>query len=533
MAVMGIIGTAIAMIVGLMAIPTLIGCFGLLKRRPWARILMIILAILDIAIALAIIKAEAAYWPMIGIALAVYTLWVLLSKEGARLFQNPSPADTQPQTPSSPQSPRPTTASPPHPRRTLLICLIIAPILVVVGTLIIRAMPRLLGSDPGLPGQPLSFNLELPSEKIGQFDFPAGKPDHLTCKTDGFTISEQGASALELTPEQVDRINEILRTAYAEYTELERKHSQFKTSANSLSVVVSPFRQEAADFLDKLWTEIDAAFDQSKESIIHEHLPLGRIFGTFGFGKYKISINISKRADRFAYSVSWHHTEGPGPMGQLASISSDSSRTLPFDLHRFWNAEFQTTDATPPPARSESSTEKAKPPEMPYGKAEDLIYEPNGPAITDQCAFVIGLDPSQHKQVNTLIRNAYRRYLEIEAQHTRQRTIENGIISVISPFNEQARNIVRQLWTEIDAAIDDDKRPALHNRLPVGRIFGKMRFGTPTVTIKITKTQPGNTYLHTITCQSPGGIIDESPPGVSDVLPVHLQRFWKEPQPDK
>lgn len=507
MQVTGIVGSALSLLVSLTAIPTIVGGFGLLKRKPWARILIIILAILDLlTIPLSLMAGPHLLWKMVGIALAVYTLWVLFNKESIQIIRQSTAPEETPPAPNSPQSPaiapparpqHPATAvktveptalnisqaaraqlripaigliiagiltclAPPiafaalvvvkeiaghsfvtatalpavfivviiissfvvgfiillgaskmlrlrsygfcvatailallpcyaacpiglpfaiwalvvlsniktqaafarqnHPpaqartstAKNLFILLVIALIVFGGAVVIIRTMPWLRRSHPALPGPPLSFNIELPSEKVGQFDFPAGIPDNLEYKLDGPILSNEGVSALDLTTEQAAQVNRILRTAYAEYAELERKNSQFKTSTNSLSVTVSPFRQQATDFLEKIWPEIDAVVDQSQRPLIHKHLPLGRIFGTFGFGKHKITANISKRSGRFAYSVSWHHTEGPGPRGQLSNISSDSSRKLPLELHRFWNAAFETT----PAKRSESSVDK-------------------------------------------------------------------------------------------------------------------------------------------------------------------------------
>jgi hypothetical protein len=58
-----------------MAIPGIIAGWGLLNRRPWARIVIIILSIL------ALIR-----FPL-GTIVGVYGLWVLLSSEGAAQFQ--------------------------------------------------------------------------------------------------------------------------------------------------------------------------------------------------------------------------------------------------------------------------------------------------------------------------------------------------------------------------------------------------------------------------------------------------------------
>jgi hypothetical protein len=73
----GVAGTFIAVFVAALAIPGLIGGYGLLKYYPWARILMIVIAILQLI-----------RFPF-GTILGIYTLWVLLSAEGAALFKGP------------------------------------------------------------------------------------------------------------------------------------------------------------------------------------------------------------------------------------------------------------------------------------------------------------------------------------------------------------------------------------------------------------------------------------------------------------
>ena len=68
-------GTVAAVVLAVMAIPGIIAGWGLLNRRPWARIVIIILSIL------ALIR-----FPL-GTIVGVYGLWVLLSSEGAAQFQ--------------------------------------------------------------------------------------------------------------------------------------------------------------------------------------------------------------------------------------------------------------------------------------------------------------------------------------------------------------------------------------------------------------------------------------------------------------
>lgn len=70
-----IVGVAIACFLILTSIPEIIGGFGLLKRRPWARVLILIIAVLDLM-----------FIP-IGTLIGGYALWVLLQEDTAKLFQ--------------------------------------------------------------------------------------------------------------------------------------------------------------------------------------------------------------------------------------------------------------------------------------------------------------------------------------------------------------------------------------------------------------------------------------------------------------
>ncbi len=75
-----IVGIAIGFFLILTSIPEIIGGFGLLKRRPWARILVLIIAVLDL------------FMIPIGTIIGIYELWVLLNEDTAKLFRAPSKA---------------------------------------------------------------------------------------------------------------------------------------------------------------------------------------------------------------------------------------------------------------------------------------------------------------------------------------------------------------------------------------------------------------------------------------------------------
>jgi hypothetical protein len=78
--IVGLIGAAISIFLLVISLPQLIAGIGLLGFQPWARILMIILCVI-----------ELPGFPF-HTALGIYGLWVLLSNEGAALFNRPVPA---------------------------------------------------------------------------------------------------------------------------------------------------------------------------------------------------------------------------------------------------------------------------------------------------------------------------------------------------------------------------------------------------------------------------------------------------------
>ena len=73
------IGGIIFLILVILGLPGVIAGIGLLKFRPWARVLGIIISAIDLI-----------HLPF-GTALGIYGLWALLSSEGERLFRNPPP----------------------------------------------------------------------------------------------------------------------------------------------------------------------------------------------------------------------------------------------------------------------------------------------------------------------------------------------------------------------------------------------------------------------------------------------------------
>lgn len=79
--IIGLTGTALSAFLLVVSLPGLAAGIGLLTYKPWARILTIVLSVLNIL-----------NFP-IGTLIGAYGLYVLLSQEGARLFAAaPKPA---------------------------------------------------------------------------------------------------------------------------------------------------------------------------------------------------------------------------------------------------------------------------------------------------------------------------------------------------------------------------------------------------------------------------------------------------------
>lgn len=75
-AITSIVGPAVAGFLVLISLPDIIGGIGLLKRRSWARILVIIISCLDLL-----------FIP-IGTIIGIYCIWVLVHDDTVKLFEN-------------------------------------------------------------------------------------------------------------------------------------------------------------------------------------------------------------------------------------------------------------------------------------------------------------------------------------------------------------------------------------------------------------------------------------------------------------
>lgn len=75
--ILGFTGAALGVFMLILSLPGVVAGAGLLKYRPWARILTIVLSALNLM-----------NIPF-GTILGIYGLWVMLSDEGSRLFAQP------------------------------------------------------------------------------------------------------------------------------------------------------------------------------------------------------------------------------------------------------------------------------------------------------------------------------------------------------------------------------------------------------------------------------------------------------------
>jgi hypothetical protein len=74
--IIGSVGIGVAIFLFLLAAPTLIGGWGLMRFRPWSRLLMIIISVLHL------------FSVPLGTALGVYGLWVLFNDEARRILES-------------------------------------------------------------------------------------------------------------------------------------------------------------------------------------------------------------------------------------------------------------------------------------------------------------------------------------------------------------------------------------------------------------------------------------------------------------
>ena len=78
--ILSLVGTSVGLLMAALGLPGLFAGYGLLTRKPWARVLAIVVGILSLL-----------NFP-IGTAIGIYTLWVLTQPVAAEYFAAPMPA---------------------------------------------------------------------------------------------------------------------------------------------------------------------------------------------------------------------------------------------------------------------------------------------------------------------------------------------------------------------------------------------------------------------------------------------------------
>jgi hypothetical protein len=383
MNVTGIVGTALGGFVMLISVPDIIAGIGLLKRRGWARILAMILAIFDL------IQVP------IGTAIGIYVFWVLLSDETFKLFSQATEIRKKEQ--AAGIQPGPKNMVLPIIAITAAVLFLIAisvtillgafpwfaivfgpPLLifvvfalsqakgraatvvagqnraapfkadrrgvfiglaVAVIALILMATPVLLILLPAIwvatdrhVSTPQEETVEIAPglQTIGELDFPNGSPDDLTFGPEGPTLNDTCVLKLNLEPQEATLVNSILQAAHKRYQELEARYTEQLRSGNSLKVTISPFREEAKSFLQQFWTDLDSVLDEEQRGLARRHLPLGYLFGKNQFGQARVIFMITKENGTFSHTTT---VERPG----RSSVGSGKGETLPANLQRFWS----------------------------------------------------------------------------------------------------------------------------------------------------------------------------------------------------
>jgi len=381
MNITGIVGTGVFGFFLLMWGPEVIAGIGLLKRRNWARILAMILAVPDLMIV------------PIGTAIGIYVLWVMLSDETYRLFAQAS--EIRKKEPAAGIKPGPKSILLPTVAITVTVLFLIAVAVTILHGVfpwfaIVFGPPLLIlvvfalqaakgGSVAGVASQRPKTNknavligltiavvalilmgiLMLPFilpaiwrvkyhvasqqeetaviapgiQKIGELDFPNGSPDDLTFGPEGPTLNDTCVLKLNLEPQEATLVNSILQAAHKRYQELEAQYTEHLRAGNRLKVTISPFRKEAVIFLQQFLTDLDSVLDEEQCVLYRRHLPWGYLFGRNKFGQAKVIIEISKENDTFTHTttVEW---------ADRSEVSSGQSDKLPAELQRFWDQAF-------------------------------------------------------------------------------------------------------------------------------------------------------------------------------------------------
>ena len=78
--ILTLVGTTVGLLMAALSLPGLLAGYGLLTRKPWARVLTIVVGILNLVNV------------PVGTAIGLYTLWVLTQPAATEYFVAPAPA---------------------------------------------------------------------------------------------------------------------------------------------------------------------------------------------------------------------------------------------------------------------------------------------------------------------------------------------------------------------------------------------------------------------------------------------------------
>jgi hypothetical protein len=171
--------------------------------------------------------------------------------------------------------------------------------------------------------------------------------------------------------------------------------------------------------------------------------------------------------------------------------------------------------------------------------ADSLGYVAFGPearTLIDRGIERLGLAETEAAALRGILKTAYRDYLALESRHTQTQRMADNLTVTISPFREEAEAFLRQVWAELDEAVDEQQRALARERLPLRQVFGAYGFGGPTVEIAISKV--GGEFYYATTYKWPGQSDKgakggEVSSGIGKTLPDEYRRFWGETGTDK
>jgi tRNA A-37 threonylcarbamoyl transferase component Bud32 len=86
---------------------------------------------------------------------------------------------------------------------------------------------------------------------------PAGALEAFAAGPEGVGIGRRAATELNLTKEQVQNVNKILRRYQRDFTALERRHTErSKNAAGHVVMTIPPFPQEMDELMSRMWTDL-------------------------------------------------------------------------------------------------------------------------------------------------------------------------------------------------------------------------------------------------------------------------------------